>query len=99
MTAEFDCIVVGAGSAGCAVAARLAEGAAVRVLLIGSPPSTETRKQVAKSSAKTGTTRPDSGEAPFGDATSRLRQTGCVAGRERNPGRIMSVRERPDGWS
>lgn len=38
MTAEFDYIVVGAGSAGCAVAARLAEDAAVRVLLIEAGP-------------------------------------------------------------
>ena len=38
MTAEFDYVVVGAGSAGCAVAARLAEDAAVRVLLIEAGP-------------------------------------------------------------
>ena len=38
MTAEFDHIVVGAGSAGCAVAARLAEDAAARVLLIEAGP-------------------------------------------------------------
>ena len=38
MTAEFDYIVVGAGSAGCAVAARLAEDTAVHVLLIEAGP-------------------------------------------------------------
>ena len=38
MTAEFDYIVVGAGSAGCAVAARLAEDTSVRVLLIEAGP-------------------------------------------------------------
>ena len=38
MTAEFDYIVVGAGSAGCAVAARLAEDTALRVLLIEAGP-------------------------------------------------------------
>jgi choline dehydrogenase-like flavoprotein len=31
---EFDCIVIGGGSAGCAVAARLAEDSAVRVCLV-----------------------------------------------------------------
>lgn len=38
MTAQFDYVVVGAGSAGCAVAARLSEDAGVRVLLLEAGP-------------------------------------------------------------